>query len=148
METYTLWPLSQGEIRGKRNAFIDLLFDRKKIPMTKTLASSTQLLLYQSEIEVHHAIEQQVLTKYPGLFTEDEILFDIRNLRGICGNYAKQDLHRRQVRALWDQYYEKWAAKKVTPTRLDVILAARYIDNQFGQLFYPYYNPSLNPSLP
>lgn len=32
MEIYTLCPLSQGEIRGKKESFVDLLFQNNKIP--------------------------------------------------------------------------------------------------------------------
>jgi len=32
IEIHTLWPLSQGEIRGKQEGFIDLLFSNEKLP--------------------------------------------------------------------------------------------------------------------
>jgi uncharacterized protein len=32
IEIHTLWPLSQGEIRGKQEGFIDLLFSHEKLP--------------------------------------------------------------------------------------------------------------------
>lgn len=35
IEIHTLWPLSQGEIRGKREGFIDALFNDEKLPAVK-----------------------------------------------------------------------------------------------------------------
>jgi predicted AAA+ superfamily ATPase len=35
IEIHTLWPLSQGEIRGKREGFIDALFTDEKLPSVK-----------------------------------------------------------------------------------------------------------------
>ena len=37
MEIHTLWPLSQGEIKGKQEAFIDILDEKKKIPSVKSI---------------------------------------------------------------------------------------------------------------
>lgn len=38
MEVFSLWPLSQGEIRGKKDSLVDLLFrDREPLPQIKAL---------------------------------------------------------------------------------------------------------------
>ena len=38
MEVHTLWPLSQGEIEGKKEAFIDCCFGKKKLPNVPTIS--------------------------------------------------------------------------------------------------------------
>jgi len=37
MEMHTLWPLSQGELRGKRECFVDTVFQSTKLPQTNTI---------------------------------------------------------------------------------------------------------------
>ncbi len=37
MEIHTLWPLSQGELRGRQEAFVDLLFQHEKFPVVKPI---------------------------------------------------------------------------------------------------------------
>ncbi len=45
IEIHTLWPLSQGEIRGKREGFIDALFSDEKLPPVKSATISDILSL-------------------------------------------------------------------------------------------------------
>jgi hypothetical protein len=99
-------------------------------------------------IEVHHAIEKQIIDLWPDLFTYDEVYFDIRNLRGICGDTAKNETHRRDIRNDWDSFSTKYLSTNTKPTRMDVIKEARRQDIQYGQLYYPFYNSSKNPTLP
>jgi len=57
--------------------------------------------------QVHHAIELQVLDRYPGAFTEAE-LNKFGNMRGITTEQAaRQQLHGSKVRELWDRHYVK-----------------------------------------
>jgi hypothetical protein len=64
--------------------------------------------------DVHHAIELQVLDRYPGVFSEAE-LNAFRNMRGIpleviknpsTGSRFKQ-LHGSEIRAVWNRHYRK-----------------------------------------
>jgi uncharacterized protein len=44
IEIHTLWPLSQGEIRGKREGFIDALFTDEKLPAVRSTTISDVLI--------------------------------------------------------------------------------------------------------
>ena len=55
--------------------------------------------------QVHHAIELQVLDKYPGVYTEAE-LNSLRNMRGIQPeNAGKLQLHNSAIRSKIDDTY-------------------------------------------
>ncbi len=45
IEIHTLWPLSQGEIRGKKEGFIDALFSAKKLPTVKPATIADILII-------------------------------------------------------------------------------------------------------
>jgi len=45
IEIHPLWPLSQGEIRGKREGFIDALFSKEKLPTVKPATIAEVLTL-------------------------------------------------------------------------------------------------------
>lgn len=98
-------------------------------------------------IEVHHAIEQNVLKRHPGLFLDDEIVLAIENLRGICGDAARHQLHRQIIRFMWDAFSSYHKFFNIPTTREDCIWYCRAIDDCIGDEFYPYYNPSLNRPL-
>ncbi len=83
---------------------------------------------------VHHAIEQQVFTKYPGLLTEAEIN-SLQNLRGISGE-INGALHLSDIRISWNNFYNQFPAG-VIPSRTQVLQKATEIDNLFGNLFTP-----------
>lgn len=83
---------------------------------------------------VHHAIEQQVLIKYQGLFTEAEI-HSIQNLRGISSE-INGPLHLSNIRTAWNNFYNQFPTG-VNPTRQQVLDKATEIDNLFGHLFTP-----------
>lgn len=102
---------------------------------------------YEGTIEVHHAIEQRVKTDYPGLFLNDEITYAIENLRGICGDEAKSELHRRVIYFMWSAFYSYHKYFDIPATREDCIWYCREIDYLIGDEYYPYYNPSLNRPL-
>ncbi|TPI47399.1 hypothetical protein FJW05_10450 [Mesorhizobium sp. B2-9-1] len=78
---------------------------------------------------VHHSIEQQVLEKYPGLFTEQEIN-SIENLRGIRGEFDT-NLHQKVIKGEWRDFYQTHPAA----TRQQVIDKATEIDQKYGHLF-------------
>jgi hypothetical protein len=83
------------------------------------------------DLVVHHAVEQQVLTKYPGLITEAE-LHSIENLRGIP-NDINTELHLRNIRKEWKLFY----AEHPQVTKQQLLDKATEIDNKFGHLFHP-----------
>jgi hypothetical protein len=61
--------------------------------------------------DVHHAIELQVLKKYPGVFNAQE-LNRFSNMRGIplekkVGESYRKQLHLSAIRDQWDRYYRK-----------------------------------------
>ncbi|MFI6608005.1 polymorphic toxin-type HINT domain-containing protein [Streptomyces sp. NPDC050507] len=80
---------------------------------------------------VHHAVERQVLKKYPGLFTADELNAP-ENLRGIPSS-VNSDLHLSRIRSLWNGFY------KTTPgaSRQQILDYATFIDDFYGGEFEP-----------
>ena len=80
---------------------------------------------------VHHAIEQQVLREYPGLFTREQ-LDSAANLRGIPMG-LNNDLHLSLLRREWDSFY----TTVQNPTASDFRRFARYLDKKYGQNFNP-----------
>jgi RHS repeat-associated protein len=83
------------------------------------------------KVVVHHAVEQQVLTRYPGVITEAE-LNSLANLRGVA-NEINADLHLSRIRGLWDEFY----ASHATATKEQLLEHAKKIDDLFGSLFDP-----------
>jgi RHS repeat-associated protein len=85
----------------------------------------------RGQVVVHHAIEQQVLKRYPGLFTEGEI-HALSNLRGIPKG-ANPDLHLSQIRRAWNDFY------RVNPsaTKQQILDFAANLDTKFGSVFLP-----------
>ncbi|WCQ97075.1 hypothetical protein NQZ70_09866 [Sorangium sp. Soce836] len=85
----------------------------------------------RGQVVVHHAVEQQVLKRYPGLFTEAEI-HSIENLRGIPKS-ANPDVHLSQIRRSWNEFYRT----NPSPTRQQVFDFATELDARFGAKFNP-----------
>jgi hypothetical protein len=85
----------------------------------------------KGKVVVHHAVEQQVLTRYPGVFTESE-MHSLENLRGIP-NEANSEMHLSQIRRAWNQFYRKTP----NPTQEQILEQATKIDNEFGSRFLP-----------
>jgi hypothetical protein len=100
--------------------------------------------------QVHHAIELQVLDRYPGAFTEAE-LNQFGNMRGITTEQAaRQQLHGSKVRELWDRHYVKLnaeiQARNLVPNTTEYREFVRQyltetrneIDHVLGQFFSEY----------
>jgi hypothetical protein len=94
-------------------------------------------------IEVHHAVEQQVLTKpgYQNIATPSEIN-SIQNLRGIrkgrIDPATGREFHRSTIRDLWDDFYSKYDVElNRPPTKQELLEFATHIDDLYGQLFVP-----------
>ncbi len=85
----------------------------------------------RGRVIVHHSVEQQVLEKYPGLFTETEI-HSLKNLRGIPKS-VNPDLHLGKIRRTWNKFYRNHPK----PTKQQVLDFAEQLDRQFGALFEP-----------
>jgi hypothetical protein len=67
------------------------------------------LFLKDDEISIknviHHAIEQQVLNKFPNLYTLAE-LHGAENLRAIIKGAFNSEVHLSKIRVIWDDFYE------------------------------------------
>lgn len=97
---------------------------------------------------VHHARELQLLDKYPGAFTEEE-LNAFRNMRGIPAKF-NDTMHLSGFRKFWTQAYEfidnVIKERKLTPgtpeynqfVRSVIDSYYRRIDDTFGHLFTEY----------
>jgi RHS repeat-associated protein len=86
------------------------------------------------KVVVHHAVEQQVLTKYPGVVTEAEIN-SLANLRGVA-NEINSEVHLRRIRAMWDEFYARHPPGS-PPSKQQLLDYASEIDNTLGSLFSP-----------
>ena len=82
----------------------------------------------EGKVWVHHAVEQQALTRYPGVVTEAEIN-SLANLRGIP-NPINPTVHLSQIRNLWDEFY----ASHPTVTKQQLLDQAKKNDDLLGSL--------------
>ena len=89
----------------------------------------------EGEVAVHHAIEQQVLTKFPGVVTEAEIN-SLQNLRGIPKG-VNSELHLSQIRKEWNQFYRPFEQTGTSPTKAHLLQKATEIDLKYGTQFTP-----------
>jgi hypothetical protein len=89
----------------------------------------------EGSVVVHHAVEQQVLNRYPGVVSEAE-MHSLENLRGIP-NELNSDLHLSQIRREWNQFYRKTP----NPTQEMLLQKATQIDSRFGNQFAPPVGP-------
>jgi hypothetical protein len=85
-----------------------------------------------TNVWVHHAVPQKVLTRYPGLFKPQEI-HSAENLAGVPGGKINQDIHLSEIRRSWDDFYKTHAA----PSRQDVLDHATKIYLKVGVFFSP-----------
>jgi RHS repeat-associated protein len=85
----------------------------------------------EGQVVVHHAVEQQVLKRYPNVATEAEI-HSLENLRGIP-NASNPDLHLSKIRREWNQFYRQ----NPNPTKEELLRKATEIDEKFGSQFNP-----------
>ncbi|MBZ9979186.1 hypothetical protein [Mesorhizobium sp. BR-1-1-10] len=88
-------------------------------------------LKLEGKVVVHHAAEQQILNRYLGLVTEEE-MHSLQNLRGIPKSLDNL-LHNKIFRFEWDEFY----ASHPQPTRQQVLEYVEYIDKKYGHLFNP-----------
>ncbi len=86
--------------------------------------------------QVHHAVEQQVLQRYPGVLSESEVN-SLRNLRGIEKGPAGTELHQIILRQEWDDFYETADDAGVVPTKQELLDFAKHLDDLYGSMFIP-----------
>ncbi|MFE0803998.1 RHS repeat-associated core domain-containing protein [Streptomyces sp. NPDC058812] len=86
----------------------------------------------KGKVVVHHAIEQQVLKRYPGLFSADE-MHSLENLRGIPKGDINSRIHLSQIRVEWNKFYDA----NPNPTRQEVLKQATLVDDMLGNWFSP-----------
>jgi hypothetical protein len=89
----------------------------------------------KGKVVVHHAVEQQVLKRYPGLFTRAEI-DALDNLRGIPKS-INSDLHLSKIRIEWNKFYKKFDDAGIIPTKQQILDYARAVDKKFSNLYDP-----------
>jgi hypothetical protein len=100
--------------------------------------------------QVHHAIELQVLDRYPGVFRAAD-LNDLPNMRGIGAELeGRRQLHNSKVREFWDRHYrnldQQIATRRLKPgtapyndfVRRYLVAARDEIDYLLGQFFSEY----------
>lgn len=86
----------------------------------------------KGKVVVHHAIEQQVLRRYPGLFSPSE-MHSIENLRGIPKGDINSRIHLSEIRVSWNEFY----SSHPNPTRQQVLDYATQVDDSVGHWFNP-----------
>ncbi len=91
--------------------------------------------LPMQDLVIHHAVEQQVMRRYPGLFDRYE-LHSIENLRGIP-THLNRDIHLVRIRELWDDFYDAFADAGRPPTKAEVLEYTTKIDDLLGHHFIP-----------
>ena len=85
----------------------------------------------EGRVVVHHAVEQQVLTRYPGVVTEEQ-MHSLENLRGIPKE-VNSDLHLSLIRREWNQFYRQ----NPNATQEQLLQKATEIDRKYGSQFNP-----------
>jgi predicted AAA+ superfamily ATPase len=87
MEIFTLWSLSQGEIRGRREAFIDLLFSQQKVPMIKAVTSPelTEILTLGGFPDILERPNQKSRSSWFKGYLSSILERDVRQLSNIEG---------------------------------------------------------------
>jgi hypothetical protein len=86
-----------------------------------------------AQVVVHHAVEQQARTRYPGIVTEAEI-HSLENLRGIP-KALDATLHKADIAREWNEFYRLNPVSMMTKDKL--LQKATEIDRKFGHLFTP-----------
>ncbi|MEU1017137.1 RHS repeat-associated core domain-containing protein, partial [Streptomyces sp. NPDC005898] len=86
----------------------------------------------KGKVVVHHAIEQQVLNRYPNLFSADEI-HSLENLRGIPKGDINSRIHLSAIRVEWNNFYNA----NPNPTRQEVLDHVSKVDDKLGNWFNP-----------
>ena len=89
----------------------------------------------EGKVVVHHAVEQGVLKRFPGVVNESE-MHSLENLRGIP-NDLNSMLHLSSLRAEWNQFYKPFMANGTMPTKIQLLQKATELDAKYGDQFIP-----------
>lgn len=89
----------------------------------------------KGKVVVHHSIEQNVLKKYSGLFTSEEIN-SVNMLRGIPKE-LNGTLHLSGIRKEWNKFYLAVDSGEIAMTKEAFLAKRDEIDKMFGHLFLP-----------
>ena len=89
----------------------------------------------EGEVVVHHAIEQQVLIRFPGVLTEAE-MHSLQNLRAIPKS-INSELHLGQIRVEWNRFYKPFIESGTSPSKAQLLEKATEIDLKYGSQFTP-----------
>jgi hypothetical protein len=82
--------------------------------------------------QVHHAVPQAVISRYPTLGINQTQMHSLENLRGIPNNGT---VSHQAITNSWNQFYATHPA--ATTTLEQILNKAKEIDNEFGHLFVP-----------
>jgi len=139
----SLFPRMVGKMTDTLSRLKDAAVPRRFVPpvakLGKAASADYKLTFFKAHPElegkvvVHHAVEQQALTRYPGLLKEEE-LHSLENLRGIP-NSQNADLHLSQIRKEWNEFYRNNPASGMTKQKL--LNKASEIDRRYGGSFTP-----------
>ncbi|MCD0442250.1 hypothetical protein LO763_01245 [Glycomyces sp. A-F 0318] len=86
----------------------------------------------KGKVVVHHAVEQQIMKRYPGRFTASE-LHSLQNLRGIPKGQVNSRVHLSEIRKEWNQFYKDHP----NATRQQILDHATKVDLKLGSNFNP-----------
>jgi hypothetical protein len=89
------------------------------------------------EIWVHHAVEKDVVNKFPSLANQlsQDMIHSLENLRGIPIPLNNQ-MHLSEIRLIWNRFYDNYSVSN--PPSIQALLAkAKEIDNLYGSQFIP-----------
>ncbi|MFG1790412.1 hypothetical protein [Nocardia sp. NPDC049149] len=92
--------------------------------------------LNPNDYVVHHAVEQQVLTRFPGVVTPSEI-HSLENLRGIPRGIINSRVHLSRIRKEWNAFYKPFVASGTKPTKQQLLDFATQVDRKYGFIFNP-----------
>lgn len=122
-----------------KNAAIPERFTPPVATFGKAATSDYKLTFFKAHpnleggVVVHHAVEQQALTRYPGLLSEEKI-HSLENLRGIPKD-QNAEVHLSQIRREWNEFYRNNSASSMTEQKL--LDKASEIDRCYGGSFSP-----------
>jgi hypothetical protein len=100
-------PVPQGRARPRRPKKIKAkgFTERARKAFEKVRDKHAKRLGVASGEDVHHAIELQVLDRYPGAFKQND-LNAFENMRGIPAELQrKKQFHNSKLREVWDRHY-------------------------------------------
>ena len=85
----------------------------------------------RDQVVVHHAVEQQVQTNFPGVVSNSE-MHSLENLRGIPKS-SNGTMHLSDIRRIWNAYYKAVP----NPSKEELLNIATQIDDMYGSQFQP-----------